>query len=64
MDVALDLSSRMSTSDDGARKTGVTCTDCGDVYVARVFPDGDIRPLGIVDCPCGGDKWSPIVNTE
>lgn len=45
---------------DEEQKTVVACTECGDMYVARVSPDGSVRPVGIVDCTCGEGDWDQI----
>ncbi|MFC6769291.1 hypothetical protein [Natrinema soli] len=52
----------MSKNEDETQKTVVACTECGDMYVARISPDGSIQPVGIVDCTCGGGNLNQIRN--
>lgn len=52
----------MSKHEDEAQKTVVACAECGDMYVARISPDGSIRPVGIVNCTCGEGDLNQVRN--
>lgn len=42
----------MAERDDVSRVLAA-CENCGSVYAARQWPDGDIQPIGSDTCSCG-----------
>ncbi|QLD87489.1 hypothetical protein HWV07_03710 [Natronomonas salina] len=36
------------------------CSYCGNVFPAKVGPDGSARPIGVAKCTCGADTFHQI----
>lgn len=36
------------------------CSYCGNVFPAKVGPDGTARPIGVAKCTCGADTFHQI----
>lgn len=49
----------MASRDDVIRILA-TCKQCGAVYAARQWPDGDIQAIGSDGCHCGSDTFACI----
>ena len=46
---------------DPTRKIAATCTDCGAVYAAEVWPSGKIRAIGRREgCRCGATTFEVL----
>lgn len=46
----------MTNSTDAIRIVAA-CEDCGSVYAARQWPDGDIQLIGSTECSCGSTEF-------
>ncbi|WP_306056721.1 hypothetical protein [Natronococcus wangiae] len=46
----------MANRDDVTRELA-ECTECGSVYAARQWPDGDIQTIGSDGCRCGSSDF-------
>ncbi len=43
---------------ENARRIAAECIDCGSAYAARLWPDGNVRIIGLEsECPCGGTRF-------
>lgn len=53
----------MANRDDVSRELA-KCTDCGSIYAARQWPDGDIQMIGSDHCPCGSEEFVLVEDDE
>lgn len=45
-------------------KLVAVCSNCGAVYAARQWPDGEIQAIGSNGCQCGSDEFDPVDEFE
>ncbi|TYL36596.1 hypothetical protein CV102_21320 [Natronococcus pandeyae] len=53
----------MANRDDVTRELA-ECTECGSVYAARRWPNGDIQTIGSGSCSCGSTDFVLIDDVE
>ena len=54
----------MAYDNDDVERLLVSCEECGSAYVAREWPDGEIRLIGKDDCECGSTDFVPVGDFE
>lgn len=45
---------------DDVDRTLAACVECGAVYAARLWPSGEIQPIGSDACDCGATTFSRV----
>ncbi|MFP8958519.1 hypothetical protein ACLI4Y_17545 [Natrialbaceae archaeon A-CW3] len=40
------------------------CASCGSVYAARKWPDGNVQPIGSIECSCGTAEFLVVTDGE
>ncbi len=40
------------------------CANCDSVYAARMWPNGDVQPIGATECRCGTTEFIVLAEIE